>query len=238
MRVKLDLVPKYLTAPQQMAFVDEEDQTVVEWINITGGIQFSPSEEYTLSIEALPISPTAREEEASALSNMAAISPLIAGNPKIMSLIVKSQPGRYSAQIAEILGGANPELEEAKALLAQMQQQLQSVMDAARNQIAQDQITIQTLKAVLTILRQQTQLLRTINQADKAEGKAEDPMLVLAEIHQKNIENQIRAYEAESERTYAKSDMMDSVSKFLNPPAPPTFRNAAPRLTPPQRAGA
>jgi hypothetical protein len=221
-RVKLDLLPKYITAPQQLAFVDEDDKTVMQWVNTTGGVSFSPDEEFSLSIEAVPISPTAREEEALALSRMAEVAPMLAANPKILALIVRAQPGRYSSQIADMLAGENPEMEQAKALLGQMQQELQRLTEASRTKIAQDQITIATLRGTLTLLRQQTQLLRTINQADKAENQGEDPPSL-----SRSTRNRSRIRSAptkESERTYAKADLLDSVSKFQTAEPPPGMK--------------
>jgi hypothetical protein len=219
-RVKLDLIPKYLNGPQQMAFVDEEDRTAMQWINTTGGVQFSPDEEYRLSVEAMPISQTAREEEARALMEMAKISPLLATNPKVMALIAKSQPGRYSGQVAEILQGSDPMLEQAKMQIQELSGQLQE----AQQKIAQDDLMIAGLKQTVAFLKQQQALMK---QMAAMEGNTEAVRLRLEEAalaldtQIREGELQLKAMDSESKRMSAEASMIGAVDKASRPDPEP-----------------
>lgn len=226
-RVTLDLIPKVLTAPQQIAFVDEEDKTVLGWINTTGGISFSPDEEYNLSIEAMPISQTAREDEAQALMDMAEKIPLIANNPQAAALIVKSQPGRYSGQIAEILQGVNPELEEAKAAIGELQGQLQQ----AEQQKAQDDMAQQALKNALAGMKMQMTLLKQMqameNQTDMVKAQNEtmqaelDTQIKAIELQIKQEELEIKKQDANTREMAAKGGVLKSMADANRPDPKP-----------------
>jgi hypothetical protein len=226
-RVKMDLIPKYLTGPQQMAFVDEEDRTVMQWINTTGGVQFSPDEEYRLSVEAMPISQTAREDEAQALMDMAKISPLMAENPKVMALIAKSQPGRYSGQIAEILQGSDPMLQQAQQAIQELQGQLQE----AQQKIAQDDLMIAGLKQNVAFLKQQQTMLK---QMAAMEGNTEAVRLQLEEASLaldtqiREGELQLKAMDSESKRMQAEASMISAVDKASRPDPEPKEKKGPP----------
>lgn len=219
-RVKLDLIPKYLTAPQQIAFVDEDDNSVVQWINTEGGLQFSPDEEYNLSIEAMPISPTAREDEAQALMDMAKAIPLMAQNPKIAALIAKAQPGRYSGQIAEILQGSDPALAEAQAAIQDLQGQLQALEQKSQ----QDAMVIAGLKQNAAFLKQQQAMIK---QMSGMEGNTEAMRLQLEEASLaldtriREAETQIKQFDSESKRISAEASMIAAVDKASRPNAAP-----------------
>jgi hypothetical protein len=226
-RVMLDLIPKYLNAQQQIAFVDENDNTTLQWLNTAGGIAFSPDEEYSLSIEAMPISQTSREEEALALKDMAATSPLISENPQAMAIVVKAQPGRYSAQIADVLAGANPEIEQAKAMIADLQGQLA----AAEQKSAQDSLAIAGLKQTVSFLKQQQTMLK---QMASMEGNTEAARLRLEEAQLaldaqiREAETALKAMDSESKRMTAEASMISAVDKASRPDPKPTEKKGPP----------
>lgn len=219
-RVQLDLIPKYLNAQQQIAFVDENDNVTLQWLNTAGGISFSPDEEYSLSIEAMPISQTSREEEALALKEMAATSPLISENPQAMAIVVKAQPGRYSSQIADVLSGANPEIEQAKAMISELQGQLQ----AAEQKSAQDDMAIAGLKQTVSFLKQQQTMLK---QMASMEGNTEAMRIQLEEAQLaldtriREAETQLKAMDSESKRMTAEASMISAVDKASRPDPKP-----------------
>lgn len=237
-RVKLDLIPKYLTAPQQMAFVDDDDQVVMQWINTTGGVQFAPDEEYSLSIEAMPISQTAREDEAQALMDMAKVMPLMANNPKVAALIVKAQPGRYSGQIADILAGEDPQLQEAKAAIQELQGQIQQLAGekqqiemSAQAKTAQDAQAITGLKGALAAMKQQMAIMK---QMKAIEGQTEEMRRTLeqaeamteaqikaAELEIKEGELAIKQQDADSKRMTAEANMIKAVDQASRPDPQP-----------------
>lgn len=238
-RVTLDLIPKYMTAPQQMAFVDEDDKTVMRWINTSGGVQFSPDEEYSLSIEAMPISPTAREDEARSLMEMAKAMPMIAENPDAVALIVKAQPGRYAGQISEFIAKGSPQMQQAKQMIGQLQQELQqaqaqaqTVEQQAKTKQAQDQMTIAGLKQGIAGMKQTTQLTKQMTdiQGMTAEAKAQfekmtsdsEAMIAQNEATLAQLELQVDQYVAESGRITAEASMLKVVGELAKPPEPKT----------------
>lgn len=226
-RNMLDLIPKYLNAQQQIAFVDENDNTTMQWINIEGGLSFSPDEEYSLSIEAMPISQTSREEEAQALIEMAKVIPLISQNPQTAALVAKAQPGRYSAQMAEALQGINPELEEAKAMVGQLQGELQN----AQLKTQQDSIVIAGLKQNIAFMKQQQALMK---QLAGAEGSTEAMRLQLEEAalaldaRIREAETAIKQQDADSKRITAEASMVSAVDKASRPDPKPAEKKGPP----------
>lgn len=238
-RVTLDLIPKYLTAPQQMAFVDEEDKTTMQWINTTGGVQFSPDEECYLSIEAMPISQTAREDEARSLMEMAKAMPIIAENPDAVALIVKAQPGRYAGQISEFIAKGSPQLQQAKQMIQQLQQELQqaqaqaqTVEQQAKTKQAQDQMTIAGLKQGIAGMKQTMALTKQMTdiqgmtqdakaQYDKMQSDNE-AMIAQSEATLAQLELQVKQYAAESGRITAEASMLKVVGELAKPPEPAT----------------
>jgi hypothetical protein len=220
-RVKLDLIPKYLKAPQQMAFVDEDDTTVMKWINVTGGTQFSPDEEYALSIEATPISQTAREDEANALTNMAKIMPIMAQNPKVVALIIKAQPGRYAAQISELMAGADPQMQAAQQEIQKAQQQNQQ-LQAKLQQASQ---TIGALKTTLAGMKQQMGLMKQQHVLDSQSTEIQQAHADISKTLEDTmaaLELQVQQYTAESGRITAEAAMLKVVGDLAKPePATP-----------------
>lgn len=231
-RVKLDLIPKCLTAPQQMAFVDEDDNTVMNWVNTTGGVQFSPDEEYSLSIEAMPISQTAREDEANALMKMAEVMPIIAQNPQAVALIVKAQPGRYAGQIAEFIAKGDPQIQEAKKVIGELQSKLQQVTQQAQAKQAQDSVAIATLKQGMSGIKQQMTAMKTLTSIKDATAEAQaqhteaqrtlDDMIGQADAMDKALDRQVAQYTAESGRITAEAGMLKVVGELAKPPEPAT----------------
>ncbi len=229
-RGKLDLIPKYLTAPQQLAFVDLDDNAVVRWVNTTGGVQFSPDEEYSLSIEATPISQTAREDEAQALMDMAKVIPQMTQNPKVASLIARAQPGRYSAQIADILAGDDPQMKQAQQQLQEMQGKLQQAQ--AKQQ--QDALNMTALKASMTGIKQQMAAMKTLTSIKDATAEAQaqhaesqrmlDDMTGQVDAMDKALDRQVEQYKAENGRISAEAAMLKVVGDLAKPepvtPAP------------------
>jgi len=219
-RVILDLIPRYLSAPQQVAFVDPEDNAAIDWINTNGNNTLNPDEEYALAIEATPISKTARQEEAEMLMNIAKVSPIVAQNAKVMALVVKAQPGRYSAQIADILAGTNPEIEQAKAMITDLQGQLQ----AAEQKSAQDDMAIAGLKQTVTFLKQQQTNLKQLasleGNTEAMRLKLEEAALALdAQIREGEL--QLKAMDSESKRMTAEASMISAVDKASRPDPKP-----------------
>lgn len=238
-RVKLDLIPKYLKAPQQLAFVDEEDQAVLKWVNTTGGVQFSPDEEYSISIEAMPISETAREEEAHALMAMAKVIPIIAQNPQAVALIVRAQPGRYAGQIADFIANGNPEVAKAQAMIGELQGKLQQVLQQAQLKQSQDALAIAGLKQAFAGLKQQMAAMKqlvaikdaTVNaQSEHAEAEnALEALLSQVEAIDKDLDRQVEQYKAESGRITAEASMLRAVgdlTKSKEPQALPPWPEA------------
>jgi hypothetical protein len=234
-RVKLDLIPKYLTAPQQMAFVDEDDNAVVQWINTTGGIQFSPDEEYSLSVEAMPISPTAREEESARLVDMAKVIPSLAQNPQAAALIIKSMPGRYTGQIADLLIQGDPRIQELQGQIQQLQgvaQQAQSKLQQTQAKQAQDQIAMSGMKNTVLMMKQMMGLMKekanleslgaeVQNQFDTAQSDIENTL--------KLLDQQTKQYTAESGRITAEAAMLKVVGDLAKPePATPALGQPLP----------
>jgi hypothetical protein len=223
-RVKLDLIPKYLTAPQQIAFVDEDDNTVLQWINTTGGLQFSPDEEYGLSVEAMPISQTARQDEAQALMEMAKVMPIIAQNPQAVALIVKAQPGRYAGQISEFIAKGDPQIQEAKQLIGQLQGELAQVQQQAQAKQAQDAITIAGLKQAVAGMKMQSALMKqmqTIEGQSAEMQKAMGDMQAMTDAQIQAAELEIQRYDAESNRIKADAAMIIAVDKASRPDPQP-----------------
>ena len=236
-RVILDLIPKYMTAPQQIAFVDRENKQTIQMINMEGGVSFDPDEEYSLAVEAVPTAETARREEAEFGAKMAEVSPLIANNPQALALIIKAQPGRMAEALAQIVAGNDPRLQEAQEMASRLQGELKRVTESAQAKIIQDAVQKQTLQGVITLLRQQMQLLRTANQAEKALGKAEadiNPMLEAMEAQMKSLELQVDKQEADTNRIQAHNETVRIVQEAMNPKPPQNgkLQGAFPRPSP------
>lgn len=222
-RVKLDLIPKYLTAPQQLAFVDEEDKTVVKWVNTTGGVQFSPDEEYSLSVEAMPISNTAREDEADMLMQMAKAMPQIVQNQQVAALIIKAQPGMYTSQIAALIAEGDPQIQEAQKTIQELQGKLQQVTVQAQAKDMQATQTIGALKNTLTMLKQQMALERQAHEVagHSAEAKrAYDDMSKSVDNQLSSLELQVKQYTAESGRMTAEANLLKVAGSLVEPPTP------------------
>jgi hypothetical protein len=222
-RVKLDLIPHYLNAQQQVAFVSEDDTSVVRWINTTGGVSFSPDEEYSLSVEAMPISQTAREEEAASLTNIFKIAPNLAQNPLALAELLKVQPGRGGAKIADILVKGDPRLQQSQQMVQQLQGQLQQ---AAQKDQAQT-MALQAMKQSMGLLKQQMTLIKQSADLQAQEGEAKkglEDMLAQADAMDKALDRQIEQYKAESGRITADAAMIKVMGDLAKPdpqtPAP------------------
>ncbi len=222
-RVKLDLIPKYIKAPQQLAFVDPDDQVVMQWVNTTGGKQFSPDEEYTLSIDALPISKTSREEEANALTNMAKMIPMLAQNPRIAALIVKAQPGASAGKIAEILAGEDPQAQQAKEAMQKAQQEIQQLQGQLQQAQSQQQQAAQTIGGLKNALAGMKQTIGMLKQQHAIESQTVE-MQATHEAVGKQIDDmgaaldrQIEQYNAETSRITADANMLKAVGALAKP---------------------
>lgn len=223
-RVKLDLIPKYLTAPQQIAFVDEDDNTTLDWINTTGGKSFSPDEEYSLAVEAMPISQTAREDEARSLMEMAKVMPIIAQNPQAVALIVKAQPGRYAGQIAEFIAKGDPQIAEAKKVIGELQGELQKTQQQAQTKQAQDAMTIAGLKQAVTGMKQQATIMKQLATMEGQSAEMKTAMADAQAMTDQQIaaaELEISRFEAESNRIKADAAMIVAVDKASRPDPQP-----------------
>jgi hypothetical protein len=230
-RVKLDLIPKYMTAAQQVAFVDEDDNTVLKWLNMTGGVQFSPDEEYSLSVEAMPISQTAREDEFAALIDAAKVLPSLQTNPTVAALIIKSMPGRYSQQISEAITQGDPRVAELQHALQEAQGQLQQ----AQAKQMQDQIAlagmkqqVQATKIQMTLLKQMQAIQGQTAEAQQAFKDMEtmgSASIEAMELQIKQFEAQskadIGAKDSESKRISAEASMIIAVDKASRPDPQP-----------------
>jgi len=214
-RVKLDLLPHYMDAQQQAAFIDEEDKTVMAWLNTTGGISFSPDEEFSLAIEAMPISPTAREDEAAYLSGLAQKIPIVANNPRAMAIVIKAQPGRYTAQLADVIGGEDPKVKAAQGMIQQLQGKLQQVTQQAQAQKVQDGIKLRTMQASLSISQKMMGLLKAQHAAEKSANPeaVEDPMLGQMQSTIDAQELEIKRFEAEAK---AATDSQNADSRTMD----------------------
>lgn len=204
-RVKLDLIPQYFTGPQQVAFVDSDDEQVMQWINTTGGKSFSPDEEYSLSVEAMPISQTAREDEYNALIEAAKVIPGLAQNPLAASLILKSMPGRYSQQIADAMLKGDPRLAEMQQKLQEAESQLQQ----AQAKAMQDGIALSGMKQAMAGMKIQMGLMK---QAQAIEGQSAEVQKALQDAQAGGeatiaaMELQIKQFEAQSNADIGKQD--------------------------------
>ena len=230
-RVKLDLIPKYMTAAQQVAFVDEDDNTVLKWLNMTGGVQFSPDEEYSLSVEAMPISQTAREDEFAALIDAAKVLPALQQNPLVASLIIKSMPGRYSQQISEAIQQGDPRVAELQQALQEAQGKLQQ----AQAKQMQDQIAlagmkqqVQATKIQMTLLKQMQAIQGQTAEAQQAFKDMEtmgSASIEAMELQIKQFEAQskadIGAKDSESKRISAEASMIIALDKASRPDPQP-----------------
>jgi hypothetical protein len=195
-RVVLDIIPKELTAPQQVAFVDRDDKAVVQWINRNGNT-FNPDEEYQLSIEVGPKSETAKQAEAENLMNMAEKMPIV--GEVAPDLIIRSQPGKAAKEIADRLAkklgvGGNPEADALKQQMDEMQQQL----EAQAQQLEQSTREVEALKA--------------------------DNSVKLLEEHNRHQEKEreldIREYEAETKRGAAEAGVIQKAGEVIPHPEP------------------
>jgi hypothetical protein len=218
-RGDLDCIGHYLTAPQQMAFINEDDQMVVRWLNTTGGVTFSPNEEYTLAIEAVPISPTAREDEAAFLSKAAERSPLIANNPEAMAIVLEAQPGLAGKKLANVLRSTNPQVAQAKQVIQQQQAQLQKLTQDAQLSKAQDALKIQTLQSSLTICKQVMGMMKQQHAAEQASAKGEgieigeDPRIAEMDGTIKSMELQLEEFKAHAK---AQTDQQNADSRTMD----------------------
>jgi hypothetical protein len=132
--VVLESMPKYLTAQQQLMFVDRDDKAVVEMINTPGGVEFNPNERYSMMVEVEPNSDSNREAEAEALMEMAAnpvLGPIIAKTPGAAADVIKAQKGKFAQQLgAKIEQAANdPEKQAMKQQMEEMRKQGQALQE-------------------------------------------------------------------------------------------------------------
>lgn len=131
--VVLESMPKYLTARQQLMFVDRDDQAVVQMIN-QGRVSFEPNERYSMMVEVEPNSDSNREAEAEALMEMAAnpvLGPIIAKTPGAAADVIKAQKGKFAQQLgAKIEQAANdPEKQAMKQQMDEMRKQGQALQE-------------------------------------------------------------------------------------------------------------
>lgn len=233
-KLTLDQAPRYLTAPQQLMFVDRDDNAVVQWINTAGGIQMNPDESYDLSIEAMPMAASAREAESQDLFKLLTDIPLLQQNAKIVSLVIRSRNGRFTQQIADELLGMDPQKQQMQQEIQQLQTHIQQLTQSATQKLNTAQANITVLKGSLSISKQSIALLKQKHamdvQAAQANGQpepAEDN--TWKELEQKNVqlELQIQQFEAEnkaqSDQTNADANMLKaigSLTKVNTIPAP------------------
>lgn len=128
----LDLIPKVLTAPQQVAFLDKDDKAVMQMVNTPGGITFDPNEEYSLVVEVMPDSDTDREAEAENLMKMVDnqfMGPGIAQVPGGLSTVVKAQRGRYAQELGSMMEQYqnDPQKQQMQQAIQQLKEQLQQL---------------------------------------------------------------------------------------------------------------
>ncbi len=132
--VVLESMPKYLTAQQQLMFVDRDDKAVVQMINEPGGVAFNPNERYSMMVEVEPNSDSNREAEAEALMEMAAnpvLGPIIEKTPGAAADVIMAQKGKFAQQLgAKIQQAANdPEKQAMKAQMDEMRKQGQQLQE-------------------------------------------------------------------------------------------------------------
>lgn len=138
----LDLIPKVLTAPQQLAFVDKTDKAVMQMVNTPGGISFNPVEDYDLVVEVMPDSDTDREAEAENLKSMTdnpITGQAIAQVPGGLAKVIRAQRGRYAEELADLMDAYQNDPEKAK-----MQQAIKELSSKVQNQ--EQEITTQKLE--------------------------------------------------------------------------------------------
>lgn len=132
---RLDLIPKVLTAPQQIAFVDKTDQAVMQMINTPGGISFNPSEDYDLVVEVMPESDTDREAEAENLKKLTDnpyTGPAIAQVPGALAKVIRAQRGRYAEELADMMDAYQNDPQK-KAMQQKIQELSQEVQSQAQD---------------------------------------------------------------------------------------------------------
>lgn len=224
-RIKLDMIPKVLTAQQQAAFMDKDDQEAMQWLQQTGGQMVDPDEEYDLAIEATPISNTDRGEEAQALIQLMKVAPVIAQNPKVVAIVAKAMPGRYAAEVANAIAGIDPQLQEAQKQIQELQGKLQQTTVQAQAKQAQDAQTIGGLKSAIGLIKQQMGLMK---QQHAMEGQSAEMMRAYEDAQTqmeatlKQLELQVQQYTAESGRITAEAAMLKVVGDLAKPePATP-----------------
>ncbi len=129
--VTVDLVTKYMTAPQEVMLIDRDDNAAIQWINQLNAqgpfskqmVAFREEMKFDLVIEAGPTNDTARKEEAEFLVSAIQKAPMLAQNPKIMAIVLRSQPGRLTQKAADVLEqGPDPQMQQAQAEMQKLQQ--------------------------------------------------------------------------------------------------------------------
>lgn len=239
--VVLEVFPKYMTAPQQLMFVDSDDKAVIKWVNQNtkdGYIDFKDDGEYDLVIEVRPNAKTAREEEADSLMNLLKVAPVLATNPKVLSVVVKAQPGRYAQQIGEILDGKDEQSQreqQAQKAIQTLQGHLQTIMQQAQQKQQQDAQTIQMLKQSIGMLKQQMGLMKQQhdleNQGQEMGQQYQDmeAQCNAMELRLKELDTQTKQYTAESGRMDAETNRLKAVGDLMAPePATPKPGEALP----------
>jgi hypothetical protein len=226
-RVKLDLVPKVLTPQQQFAFLDKDDKEALQWFQATGGKMQGPDEEYELAIEATPISNTDREEEANALINLLKVSPSAAQNPKAAAVVAKAMPGRYAAEMAQILAGNDPEKDQLRQVAQEATQKLQQ--SELKGQ--QQQQMIVGLKQSMAMMKQQFALFKqakVMEDQQEAHGKNMEALQMQIDSMEKALDRQVAQYTAESGRITAEAAILKAVGSLIPEPATPKPGEALP----------
>ena len=220
-RVKLDLIPKVLTPQQQFAFLDKDDKEAVTWFQQTKGLSQSPDEEYELAIEATPISDTDRKDEFDQLRGLMEASPVIAQNPKAVAIVAKAAPGRYAAELAEILSGA-PDPEKQK--LQQVAQEATQKLQQAQAQSQQQAQMITGLKQSIGMVKQQMALMKQSHALENQAGEHQAAMEGIQDqidSMEKALDRQVAQYTAENGRITAHAAMLKAVGSLVPDPATP-----------------
>lgn len=133
----LDLIPKVLTAPQQLAFVDKTDKAVMQMVNVPGGISFSKNEDYELVVEVMPDSATDREAEADNLKSLTdnpITGQAIVNVPGGLAKVIRAQRGRYAEELADLMDSYqnDPEKTQMKQQIQELTQQVQQATQAVQ----------------------------------------------------------------------------------------------------------
>lgn len=213
-RAELDYIPKVLTADQQLKFVDQTDQQVVAWIRQFGDTV--EDEEFGLAIEALPTEKTARQEEAERLAQLASKVPLVAQNPQAMAIVIAAQPGRHSQELADIVKGVDPKLQQAQGMIQELQGKLQQVTQQAQVKAQSDMLKQQGLQATAQSLRAQMQI---IQKSKAGEGQTDSGMTAL-EARFQELEIQLKQFHEESIRMDSETKRLQALGSLIPQPQP------------------